>query len=163
VNYVLAGIGPDGCELSEGPWTVELPDHALGRALQRVPDQDMDALVLAAHRAVLQAQWHGAFTDPKHRFLVPAGAGALLLFSQRPVRLAERRGGATVRRRRWRVASAAGARRGSPPRGLPPPGGPAPSGGATRVGGLVGGQVLGEQEREACHCGAAGVAGDNRF
>jgi hypothetical protein len=82
VNYVLAGMGPDGCELSEGLWTVELPDHALGRALQRAPDQDLDALVLAAHRAVLQARWRGAFTDPRHRFLVPAGAGAFMCSMQ---------------------------------------------------------------------------------
>jgi hypothetical protein len=82
VNYMLAGSGPDGSGLWHGLWTIEVPDHALGRMLQRAPDQDLDAALLAAHRAVLQTRWCATFTDPRHRFLVPAGPGAFMCSMQ---------------------------------------------------------------------------------
>jgi hypothetical protein len=55
VNYFAAGWRPDtpgGC-VSEGLWSFEMTDHALGRCLQRTPGVDLTAAIFAAHHAVL--------------------------------------------------------------------------------------------------------------
>jgi len=37
----------------KGLWSIEVTTHALGRALQRDPDADLDAMLFEAHRAAL--------------------------------------------------------------------------------------------------------------
>jgi hypothetical protein len=74
VNYFLIGntdyaIGLHG----EGMWTLEIPDHALGRLLHRTGNDVGTATnaIMGAHRAVLQASQ--AHIGPDGRFLLPAG------------------------------------------------------------------------------------------
>jgi hypothetical protein len=56
----------------KGLWSIEVSDHALGRALQRDPTADLGALLFEAHRAA-QALRIGV---PKDGFLIPAGRGS---------------------------------------------------------------------------------------
>ena len=55
VNYFAAGWRPDspgGC-VSEGLWSAEVTDHALGRCLQRTPGVDLTEAIFAVHHAML--------------------------------------------------------------------------------------------------------------
>jgi hypothetical protein len=68
VEYIAlsrAGIG-------QGLWTIELPDHALGRFLQRAPDANLDAAIEMAHVSLLTSE---LVPGTVH---VPAGPGAFL-------------------------------------------------------------------------------------
>jgi hypothetical protein len=78
VDYLLAGTMPGAIGQASGLWTLEITDHALGRLVQRAPGVDIDATVLAAHHAVLNAKVSSvahAFASEAGRFLVPAGPG----------------------------------------------------------------------------------------
>jgi hypothetical protein len=68
-NYAVERIGS---ERGQGLWSIEATDHALGRALQRDPAADLDALILEAHHAALAMRPAG----PIFGFLLPAGNGA---------------------------------------------------------------------------------------
>ena len=76
VEYILVGkVG-----VSVGLWTLEVPDHALGRMLDRMPGADIDAVLLAAHHAALRAQLDDekirtSLANNKSSFLLPAGDG----------------------------------------------------------------------------------------
>jgi hypothetical protein len=79
VNYVLAGVLPPGMVgTAEGLWSLEIPDHALGRAIHRsglLPD----AIIAEAHHNLLRLR--AAVIIPNNRidrqrtFFVKAGAG----------------------------------------------------------------------------------------
>jgi hypothetical protein len=90
-NYVLAGAidGPGrGGRGITGLWSVEVPDHALLRVLQRNPGADLTAVLLDAHRAVLRLPTDDivrrAFLDiasrdePTPGFLMAAGGGVFI-------------------------------------------------------------------------------------
>lgn len=78
VDYWLAGALPGtDAGLADGLWTMEVSDHALGRALQRMPGADLTAILRAAHHAALRARRSDA--EPIGcSFLLPAGDGIFL-------------------------------------------------------------------------------------
>jgi hypothetical protein len=47
VNYIVAGT--HRCELADGLWTLEVPDHALGRAVERSQFLTPEAIIREAH------------------------------------------------------------------------------------------------------------------
>jgi hypothetical protein len=83
LNYIMAGflpvLGTINC--AEGLWTLEIPDHALGRAVERSGMLQPETIIRDAHRNLLElpgqlvALNNGAI-DPKRGFYVKAGAGA---------------------------------------------------------------------------------------
>jgi hypothetical protein len=84
VNYVLAGVLPqwEGDQvtgvmagITEGLWTLEVPDHALGRAMTRsgfLPD----AIIREAHHNLLRLR--ASQLPPLPQFLVKAGPGGFV-------------------------------------------------------------------------------------
>jgi len=84
VNYVLAGVEPPGDRfgIMDGLWTLELPDHALGRAIERsglLPG----ALIAEAHHNLLRLRTatilqNDNSINSERRFLVKAGAGGFV-------------------------------------------------------------------------------------
>jgi hypothetical protein len=86
VDYLLAGVVPDvlgGVGLAEGLWTLELPDHALGRVLERLPTPvPLEAVVAEAHHNLLQLRTEVVM--PEHnldrapQFLLRAGPGGFI-------------------------------------------------------------------------------------
>jgi hypothetical protein len=79
VNYVMAGRLLDGFGFAQGGWTLEVPDHALGRLLQRAPHSDPAAIVIDAHKLALQLDTRQLIVDGRvldqRRFWLPAGPG----------------------------------------------------------------------------------------
>lgn len=66
-----------------GKWSLEVPDHALLRLLQRSPGVDIGAVLWSAHAAALRArvdneQLYPALADPARTFLLPAGDGVFV-------------------------------------------------------------------------------------
>ena len=80
VNYLLAGRLPGLQALAEGLWSLEIPDHATGRLLQRHTVADPSSLLYAAHHAALRLRQTDVApsnkADRTFRFLIPAGPGA---------------------------------------------------------------------------------------
>jgi hypothetical protein len=79
VNYVVAGRSPkDGVGCAEGTWTLEIPDHALGRAVERSGLLHPEAIIRDAHRNLLQlpTDVFGIALDTAKSFFLKAGAGA---------------------------------------------------------------------------------------
>lgn len=82
VNYVLIGILDQGmAHRANGLWTLDIPDHALGRLLHRSAS-DPAASIAAAHHAALRLRYEdvirGGKIDPDFQFLLPAGPGAFV-------------------------------------------------------------------------------------
>lgn len=80
VNYFVVYPMSGKLYSGDGLWTLEVPDHALGRLLQRDPAADLDAVLMAAHHAALRAKVddvHPALRDAARSFLLPAGNGVL--------------------------------------------------------------------------------------
>jgi hypothetical protein len=86
-SYLLAGLfpgkdGKDRVGKADGLWSIEVTEHALGRLLQRAPGCNIDAVLLAAHRAALrtaEADVPPCEADaPPPGFLLPAGPGAFV-------------------------------------------------------------------------------------
>jgi hypothetical protein len=87
VNYLIAGtlplsIGQLGFGFDDGLWSLEVPDHALGRLLERSPQSDLSAVLLDAHHKVLQLSSITPMGPREEgelpKFLLPAGPGALV-------------------------------------------------------------------------------------
>jgi hypothetical protein len=90
VNYVLIGAlaGPGrGGMTAAGLWSVEIPDHALLRVLQRNPAAELDSVLLGVHRSTLRlsndiaAEADAAAIAGKERVsgvLVPAEDGVFI-------------------------------------------------------------------------------------
>jgi hypothetical protein len=77
INYAVAGGLDKG--VAEGLWTIEVPDHALGRLLQRAPGVDIDGALRGAHFALLGAvQDSLPLAHRDARFMVPAGPGVFM-------------------------------------------------------------------------------------
>jgi hypothetical protein len=82
VNYFVIGSFERGItHLGSGLWTLEIPDHAMGRLMHRTV-ADPAACVAAAHHAALRLRHkdviHNGKLDPIYQFLVPAGPGAFI-------------------------------------------------------------------------------------
>src|SRR5215467_12499794 len=80
-NYVLAGVHPPMIGVTEGLWTLEIPDHALGRYIERTGEYP-DAAIREAHHNVLRLRSDVLVPDyrfdPDRRFLVKAGDGGFV-------------------------------------------------------------------------------------
>jgi hypothetical protein len=83
VNYILAGYLPhlDVIGKAEGLWTLEVPDHALGRAVERSGLLHPETIIRDARRNLLElpaqcVAFNNGAIDPEHGFFVKAGAGA---------------------------------------------------------------------------------------
>jgi len=85
VNYILVGRFPNRLgNFAEGIWTLELPDHALGRLIQRQTEADPVADIRAAHHAAFRLRQNDVAPDGWFKrdfhFLLPAGPGAFVCF-----------------------------------------------------------------------------------
>jgi hypothetical protein len=81
VDYMLTRQSEWGTTIAMGLWTLEVPDHALGRGFMRAPGQDMEAAMLEAHHTTLRirvARMKPHFADPSARFFLPAGPGVFV-------------------------------------------------------------------------------------
>jgi hypothetical protein len=83
VEHLTLGAMPTMMGVAKGLWSIEVPDHALRRLLERAPGVDIDATLLAAHRAALRARLDddeiaAAMVDPDMSFLLPAGPGVFV-------------------------------------------------------------------------------------
>jgi hypothetical protein len=88
VNYVLAGAMPHrpAGDIGEGLWTLEVPDHALGRCIKRCLERGIDpsptAIIREAHHNLLRLRAAAVMPDnvlgSGHRFLVKAGPGGFV-------------------------------------------------------------------------------------
>jgi hypothetical protein len=81
VNYLLIYQGGDHYNCAEGLWTLEIPDHAMGRLLHRSREEPT-AAVLHAHHAALRLRQadildHGMVRED-YRFLLPTKSGAFV-------------------------------------------------------------------------------------
>jgi hypothetical protein len=77
INYLLIGRVGDPVVITEGLWTLEVPDHPIGRAIQRsglLPD----AIISEAHHNLLQLGYDQVPLEKGARFLVKAGAGGFI-------------------------------------------------------------------------------------
>jgi len=86
VNAIVAGVLPDDdgtlmVGVTEGMWTLEVPDHALGRAVERsgvLPD----AIIAEAHHNILRLReavvLDNSHIDVNRHFLLKAGAGGFI-------------------------------------------------------------------------------------
>jgi hypothetical protein len=82
VNYILVGcLTANTAHRGDGLWSLEVPDHALGRLLQRTA-ADPTAILFAAHHAAWRLHVEQVVPDheydPNYQFLPPAGAGAFV-------------------------------------------------------------------------------------
>jgi hypothetical protein len=84
VNYIMTGYLPhlDAIGKAEGLWTLEVPDHALGRAIERSGMLHPEVIIRDAHQNLLDLpvqliplNGNGAI-DPRLGFFIKAGAGA---------------------------------------------------------------------------------------
>jgi hypothetical protein len=85
VNYVVAGYlpgPPEQAGVAEGLWTLEIPDHALGRAVERSRFLTPEAIILEAHRNLLKFPTdiaiQRAADGEKKSFLIKAGPGCFV-------------------------------------------------------------------------------------
>jgi len=83
VNYIVAGNLPGPHKLGEGLWTLEIPDHALGRLIQRTGNAAPVDHIMAAHHAVLGLRQseivpNNGRLDRDVSFGVAAGPGAFI-------------------------------------------------------------------------------------
>jgi hypothetical protein len=78
VNYIIMGRINNTAWIGEGLWTLEIPDHALGRAVER-SRMFPDTIITNAHHNLLSlansAITHEDGIRDSHRFLVKAGDG----------------------------------------------------------------------------------------
>jgi len=83
MNYIVVGLLPnfDGIGeryMSEGLWTLEIPDHALGRAIERSGGKLPDAIIREAHLVLLHLPEDRVPLDGETRFYLKAGAGCFV-------------------------------------------------------------------------------------
>jgi hypothetical protein len=71
VDYLIAGFTD---YLSVGLWTIEVPDHALGRLAQRCPGVDMEGAIIDAHQQLLGGDIE-VLPDPGKDIAVKGGPG----------------------------------------------------------------------------------------
>lgn len=71
VNYSYVGVRDGLIYTGEGLWTLEVPDHALGRAVKRSRLLTPETIIREAHRNVLGAPLKGA----RRNGYIKAGAG----------------------------------------------------------------------------------------
>jgi hypothetical protein len=75
VHFILAGKLPNDDAFCSGMWTLEVPDHALGRLFQRSGGADPAACIMEAHHVLLRLRMKDVVTDGL-TFSVRAGPGA---------------------------------------------------------------------------------------
>ena len=80
LNYVV--VGTDMINVAEGLWTLEVPDHALGRAVERSRFLHPEVLIRDAHKNLLELPT--SILDRKHingeSFYIKAGAGCFVAY-----------------------------------------------------------------------------------
>jgi hypothetical protein len=88
VDYVVVGTIPGiypNAGKADGFWSIEIPDHALGRAIER-SGMLPDAIIREAHHNILRLRCDTVIpnkqVDPKRTFLVKAGAGGFVTHLQ---------------------------------------------------------------------------------
>lgn len=79
VKYlVIGGNKHSGAKLSRGVWSLEVPDHALLRLVQRDRQADIGKVILEAHQAALRMPYARAPKNTKVGFNLPAGDGVFM-------------------------------------------------------------------------------------
>lgn len=82
VNHIFTGNLDGVPHQADGLWTLEIPDHALGRLLHRSGAVDPASSIAAAHHAALRVRASDVFPNLKvdrgFSFLIPAGPGAFV-------------------------------------------------------------------------------------
>jgi hypothetical protein len=82
LNYVIAGFMPDTTGIAEGAWSIEVPDHALGRAVERSRLLHPGTLIREAHANLLAAPAtalkHLSDTGQVDNIYVKAGPGCFV-------------------------------------------------------------------------------------
>jgi hypothetical protein len=110
IEYLVMGQmlrgGRTGIGMHAGLWTLEVPDHALHRLVQRDRRADIAASLWQAHHAALNAATNAVLInhviDRDRRFLLPAGEGAFVCtFRAGPDVSAKDRLGLCCRARTW--------------------------------------------------------------
>jgi hypothetical protein len=81
VNYIAVGCLPGKIGIAEGLWSIEVPDHALGRAIERSEYLHPGVIVREAHRSLMALPVsvieHPSFSNHEGRgALIKAGPGA---------------------------------------------------------------------------------------
>jgi hypothetical protein len=54
MSFIVAGATPEGIGICRGLWTLEVPDHALGRAVERSRLPDPGSIIREAHENLLE-------------------------------------------------------------------------------------------------------------
>jgi hypothetical protein len=106
VYYVLVGDLPNKRAFAMGLWSLEVPDHAVGRLLQRDRHADINAVLGEAHRALLRIRSrrvHAHFQNPARRFFLPAGNGVLVCNVYITPHRAENRDDAAISSERFNI------------------------------------------------------------
>jgi hypothetical protein len=69
VEYLIVGVSARSGGWASGLWSMEIPDHALGRILQREPRADPTTVLLDAHRnaLALRVEQLRPYNDRDHR------------------------------------------------------------------------------------------------
>jgi hypothetical protein len=82
VNYIVVGCSEDEIKVAEGLWTLEVPDHALGRAVERSRFLHPEALIREAHTTLLNLPVsvleQKNFTNRTDGAYIKAGAGCFV-------------------------------------------------------------------------------------
>jgi hypothetical protein len=81
VNSVVAGAMPRGVGIQENLWTLVIPDHALGRAIERSRFLHPGTIIREAHANLLDLPvqsiaFNNGNLETERGFFVKAGAGA---------------------------------------------------------------------------------------
>lgn len=75
VNFLFGGKVADHFVIRVGQWSLEIPDHALHRLVQRWPNCDLAKTLWEAHRNVLSAKAIRPLPEYEQQFNLPAGDG----------------------------------------------------------------------------------------
>jgi len=74
-NFLVAGRIDDHFVVRMGMWTLEIPDHALHRLVQRWPRGDLTKALWDSHKGILAAASMNPLPEYGRYFYLPAGAG----------------------------------------------------------------------------------------
>jgi hypothetical protein len=78
VQYLIVGGRKNRGKLSRGLWSLEVPDHALMRLVQRDRKADIGKVILEAHNAALWMPYTRAPKNTRVGFNLPAGKGVFM-------------------------------------------------------------------------------------
>jgi hypothetical protein len=78
VQYLIVGGRKYRGKLTRGVWSLEVPDHALMRLVQRDRNADIGKVILEAHNAALWMPYARAPKNTRVGFNLPAGKGVFM-------------------------------------------------------------------------------------